>query len=109
MLPPTTETLQEPDRVPYFAWDLGKTVREIHEILARGDHDDRDEVVVRLLREANSRDVWSFLGWDDIEEAWPRIEHRLGRARGVWRLMRERHMEVQQQRANEDDGHRQAR
>lgn len=83
-----------PDRVPYFAWDLGKTVREIHETLKSGERGQRDEIVVRLLREANSRDIWLFIGWKDIEEAWPRIAHRLGRARGVWELMRGRRAEL---------------
>jgi hypothetical protein len=90
VLPPTTETLLEPERVPYFAWDLGKTGREIREILGSGEQGERDEIVIRLLREANSRDVWLFIGWDDIEQARPGIAHRLGRARAVWELMRRR-------------------
>ncbi len=77
---------------------------EIHEILAGDDRALRDEIVVRLLREANSRDVWLFLRWDDIDEAWPRIEHRLGRARGVWTLMREHHHQRRARSAGERQG-----
>ena len=99
MLGPTTESLNDADAVPYFAWDLGKTVAEIHSILREGDREERDEIIVRLLREANSRDVWLFLTWDGIEEAWPRIAHRLGRARGVWELMRRRRAEVLAERS----------
>jgi hypothetical protein len=86
---PTTERLLDPDAVPYFLWDVGVTVAGLRARLAGGGAE-RDEMLVRLLREANSRDVWLFVDWKDIEEAWPRIEHRLGRARAVWRLMLER-------------------
>ncbi|MEQ9320582.1 MAG: hypothetical protein RIF41_15550 [Polyangiaceae bacterium] len=95
MLGPTTESLDQPDAIPYFAWDLGKTVQELRAILDGDDREARDEVLVRLLREANSRDVWMFADWTSIEEAWPRIAHRLGRARAVWELMRRRRAEVQ--------------
>ncbi len=89
--PPTTSRLRDPAAVPYFAWELRKTVGELREILASSAQQERDEVIVRLLREANSRDVWLFVDWDDINDAWPRIEHRLGRSRDVWGLMRRRH------------------
>ncbi len=91
MLPPTTARLLDPDAVPYFLWDLGLTVAELRRTLSAGDRSARDEVLVRLLREANSRDVWIFTDWQAIDEAWDRIEARLGRARGAWQLMRERH------------------
>lgn len=87
-LPPTTDRLLDPDAIPYFLWDLGLTVAETHRVLAGLDTKQKDDLVARILREANSRDVWLFLDWPTIEEAWPRIEHRLGRAGAVWRLMR---------------------
>lgn len=90
MTRPTSDRLLDPKAVPYFLWDMGITVAELRDRLERGDRGARDELLVRLLREANSRDVWLFVDWPAIEEAWPRIEHRLGRARGVWRLMLER-------------------
>ena len=43
-------------------------------------------MTVRLLREANTRDVWLFVDWAAIEAAWPHIEHRLGRSRAVWQM-----------------------
>jgi hypothetical protein len=91
MLPVTTPRLLDPDAVPYFLWDLGLTTAELRRALAEGDRATREDLVARILREANSRDVWLFLDWPTIEEAWPRIEHRLGRARGVWRMMMEHH------------------
>ncbi len=90
MLPPTSQRLENPETVPYFLWDLGITVAELRRALAQPGPA-RDELVARILREANSRDVWLFLDWPAIEEAWPRIEHRLGRARGVWQLMVDHH------------------
>ena len=93
-LPPTSDRLQDPDAVPYFAWDLGITVAEVKRRLAGETGRLRDEVIVRLLREANSRDVWLFVGLDEIEEAWPRVERHLGRARPVWNLLLSRRGEL---------------
>jgi hypothetical protein len=93
MLPPTTQRLFSPDEVPYFLWDVGITVSELRRTLASGDRAAKDDLIARTLREANSRDVWLFLDWPIIEEAWGRIEHRLGRARGVWQMMLDRHRE----------------
>lgn len=91
MLPPTSERLLDPDAVPYFLWDTGMTVGEAHRVIAGTDRDARDEVIVRILREANTRDVWLFLGWDVIDEAWSRIVGRLGRSRPVWQMLYDFH------------------
>ena len=88
---PTTARLLEPEMVPYFLWDTQQTVAEAHRILAGAAGPERDELLARLLREANTRDVWLFTTWEQIDEAWPRIAHRLGRARPVWELLRARH------------------
>jgi hypothetical protein len=90
VLEPTKARLADPNAVPYFAWDLGQTVTQLRTTLDSGTTAERDEIIVRLLREANTRDVWLFIDWDDIDDAWDRVEHRLGRARGVWQLMRRR-------------------
>ena len=92
MLGPTSPRLFDLDAVPYFLWDTRQTVRDVRRILAGGPSPERDEVLVRLLREANSRDVWIFATWEQIDEAWPRMVHRLGRSRPVWELLRERHL-----------------
>jgi hypothetical protein len=95
MLRPTTPRLLMLDAVPYFLWDLGLSVSELRRQLAGEDpprpEASRDDLIARILREANSRDVWLFLDWPAIEDAWPRIQHRLGRARGVWQMMLDRH------------------
>jgi hypothetical protein len=93
VFPPTTPRLLEPSTVPYFLWDLGMSVADLRTALAAPPSRARDELIARLLREANSRDVWLFLDWATIVEAWSRIERRLGRARGVWTRMRERWLE----------------
>ena len=86
----TTARLLDPEAVPYFLWDTQQTVAEARRILGGASSSERDEVLVRLLREANTRDVWLFTTWEQIDDAWPRIQHRLGRARPVWELLRER-------------------
>lgn len=93
-LPPTSERLNDPGAVPYFLWDMGLTVAGARRALAGSDEKLRLEVLVRLLREANTRDVWLFAGWTDIERAWPSIRHRLGRARPVWQMMLDRRGEI---------------
>lgn len=89
MLPPTSERLLAPDCVPYFLWDLKLTVAEVRRVLSSDEREARDEVIGRILREANTRDVWLFLDWAAIDEAWDRVAHRLGRSRRVWEMMRE--------------------
>ncbi len=89
MLPPTSDRLRDPATVPYFLWDTGMTVGEARAVLASSDAAARDEVLVRVLREANSRDAWLFVDWTMIDEAWERIVPRLGRARPVWTLLRD--------------------
>jgi len=99
VLPPTTSRLLDPKTVPYFLWDVGITVADLRNALAGPPSRSKDELIAKLLREANSRDVWLFLDWTVIEEAWPRIERRLGRARGVWTRMRGRRLELENERA----------
>jgi hypothetical protein len=57
---PTTARLLDPEMVPYFLWDTQQTVAEAHRILAGAAGPERDELLARLLREANARDVWLF-------------------------------------------------
>jgi hypothetical protein len=92
VLPPTSARLLDSEAVPYFLWDTQQTVVAMQRILASPACSERDEILVRLLREANSRDVWHFATWEQIDEAWPRIVGRLGRARPVWEMLRERHL-----------------
>ena len=98
-LPPTSERLRDPGAVPYFLWDLGLTVERAREVLRSSDVNARDEIVLRLLREANTRDVWIFLDWNTIDDAWPRIERRLGRSRGMRELLIKRRKELRAQRS----------
>ena len=92
MLGPTSRQLLESDAAPYFLWDTQQTVAEVRRIMPAPVSLERDELLVRLLREANSRDVWLFASWEQKDDAWPRIVHRLGRSRPVWELIRERHL-----------------
>lgn len=100
MLPPTSPRLEEADTIPYFLWDTRQTVREVRRVLAMGPATEKDELIARILREANTRDVWLFLSWPEIDEAWPRIEMRLGRARPVWEMLRARHLELSGRRGS---------
>ena len=93
MLPPTTDRLFRAETVPYFLWDIRATVGELRRLLEGGEQGTKDELIARILRDANTRDVWLFLDWATIEEAWPRIEHRLGRARPVWQMLLTRRRE----------------
>ena len=92
MQKPTSSRLFDSDAIPYFLWDTGQSVADMRRILAAPVSLERDELLVRLLREANTRDVWLFTNWEQIDEAWPRIVHRLGRSRAVWELLRSRHL-----------------
>lgn len=87
LLPPTSERLHDPATIPYFLWDIRMSVADARAALRGPDVALRRDVIVRLLREANTRDVWLFTDWRTIESEWPHVQHRLGRARPVWEMM----------------------
>ena len=87
LLPPTSESLRDPAAKPYFLWWANITVEEFRGHLRKGDPEQRAYWLGALLREANTRDVWLFVGLEEIREAWPRLGRYLGRARPLWAFL----------------------
>ena len=83
-LPPTTESLLDDDTRPYFLWWTEATVGKLKEHLASSDPEERAYWMGALLREANSRDVWLFVGPADIRALWSHLIRYLGRSRQMW-------------------------
>lgn len=76
---PLRATFGDDDR-PYFLWDEDLTVAEFRaRLLVPGE--ERDRLLGKLLREANDRDVWRFVRPEDVAEALPRLERRIGARR----------------------------
>ena len=83
-LPPTSPDLALDETQPYFLWWTDATVADLRRHLASHDADERAYWLGALLREANTRDVWLFVGPDVIRAAWPDVFRYLGRARAMW-------------------------
>lgn len=83
-LPPTSATIGDPATRPYFLWWTDATVADFRRHLQDPVPSQRAYWMGALLREANTRDVWTFVTPDEIREAWPHLIRHLGRSRGMW-------------------------
>jgi hypothetical protein len=72
---------------PYFLWWTGATVGDLRAHLASPDLETRAYWMAALLREANTRDVWSFVGPREVRALWPRLVPYLGRSRAMWAFL----------------------
>jgi len=84
LLPPTSAELLDDSVRPYFLWWADASVGDLRRHLVAADPDERAYWMGALLREANTRDVWSFVGPDAIRALWPKLRRHLGRARAMW-------------------------
>jgi hypothetical protein len=84
MLPGTATDLHLPQTRPYFLWWTDLNVAQFREKLASPDLEVRAYWVGALLREANTRDVWQFVGPDEIRLLFPKLVRYLGRSREMW-------------------------
>jgi hypothetical protein len=83
-LPPTGESIHDPDAKPYFLWWLDATIGDLRAGLADPDPVKRGYWLGALLREANTRDVWYFVTADEVRAMWPYVVRHLGRSRAMW-------------------------
>lgn len=84
LLPPTSPDLLRDDTHPYFLWWSDVTVGGLRQLLASPDTAERAYWMGALLREANTRDVWLFVGPGEVRALWPQLLRHLGRARPMW-------------------------
>ena len=84
---PLTVDLTQLDRWPYFLWDEDISIAELRAILRGPPGFNRDRALGKMLREARDIDVWQFVTPQEVAEALPRIERRLGRRAAFWRFL----------------------
>lgn len=85
MAPPTRPTdAADESAHPYFLWWTDVTVGEFVRHLEDPDPDRRAYWLGALLREAHTRDVWTFTTPAKIRALWPRVVRHLGRTRAMW-------------------------
>lgn len=87
VLPPTCPDLGDPGARPYFLWWTDLTVAGLRDKLASSDLDERAYWMGSLLREANTRDVWTFVRPSDVRALWPRLVRHLGKSRAMWAFL----------------------
>lgn len=69
---------------PYFLWWTDVTVGQLRRLVRSADIDERVYWMGALLREANTRDAWSFVSPREIRDVWPLLLRHLGRSRAMW-------------------------
>jgi hypothetical protein len=84
---PLTLDLTQGSLRPYFFWDEDLSVDELRARLSGDDQRERFRLLAKLLREARDIDVWRFVTPEEVAEALPRIQARLGRRRGFWEFL----------------------
>jgi hypothetical protein len=65
-------------------WWVDCTVGELRGRLQDRDPEVRAYWLGALLREANTRDVWSFTSPEQVKADWPMLARHLRRARAMW-------------------------
>ncbi len=83
-LPPTTPDLGRDEARPYFVWWTDLSVADFRRRLASPDRQERAYWLGALLREANTRDVWSFVDPKTVRDSWLDLQRHLGRSRAMW-------------------------
>ncbi len=83
-LGPTSDDLLRDDARPYFLWWTDCTVGELRAHLRAAEAEEVAYWLGAVLREANTRDVWSFTTPDEIRRRWPDLLRYLGRTRERW-------------------------
>ena len=83
-LPPTSALAEHDDALPYFLWWTDITVGAFRRRISDPDRMTRAYWIGALLREANTRDVWSFVTPAAVRDLWPELLRHLGRKREMW-------------------------
>lgn len=84
---PLSVDLDDDTRRPWFLWDEDTSLRELKAAL-RVPGEERDRLLAKLLREANDREVWRFVTPQEVADALPRLERRIGRRRApFWKFL----------------------
>ena len=86
-LPPTSRFAEDDSALPYFLWWTEVTVGQFRRLIGHPDVDTRAYWIGSLLREANTRDVWSFVTPDELRDLWPALVRHLGRKREMWAFL----------------------
>jgi len=87
LLPPTSNSLLDPEHRPYFLWWLDCSTGKLREHLESEDLDLKAYFLGALLREANTRDVWLFTTPEQVRALWPKLVRHLGRSRERWQWL----------------------
>jgi hypothetical protein len=76
---------------PWFLWNEDLSVDEFRARLHGEDAAERDRLLALLLREANDAEVWQFVSPQQVADALPRLQRRLGVRRApFWNFLIER-------------------
>jgi len=72
------------DDVPYFMWDERLTCAELKHQLRTAPMPRRIDLMAKIMRDANDRDVWDYMTPGDLATFGAEIFPRLGWHKGFW-------------------------
>jgi hypothetical protein len=88
-MPPTSLFAEDEHALPYFLWWTDVTVGQFRKLIHHPEVETRAYWIGSLLREANTRDVWSFVAPAEVRDLWPALVRHLGRKREMCWASRE--------------------
>lgn len=84
-----SDDLTDPQTRPYFIWDEDVSLRQFEDRLHSQNEKTRLQALAKLLREARDIDVWRFVTPQEVADALPSLERKLGRRQAFWSFLME--------------------
>jgi hypothetical protein len=78
------EVMLDPQRRPYFLWDMDMTIEDFERAIAQPSSPERSYLVGKMMRQAKPDDVFQFLTLQQVADLWPSVERYLGKTRPFW-------------------------
>lgn len=74
----------DPQRRPYFLWDVDMTIDDFERAIAQPPSPERSYLIGKMMRQAKPDDVFQFLTLQEVADLWPSVERYLGKTRPFW-------------------------
>jgi hypothetical protein len=84
LAPTPPERLVDAQGRPYFLWDEELTIDQFRALLRHEDVQVRACYLGKMMRQAKTDDVFTFMTRAEVEELLPAVERYLGKTKDFW-------------------------